>query len=74
MKQNRTGVVKTLEPCKWLRGVENVRLLNLLWVLHFHRVPITIFVIMQLICLVHNGYLWLKEPIPIMVDLIHYIS
>ena len=36
--------------------------------------PITIFVIRQLLCLVHDGYLWLEEPIPITEDLIHYIS
>jgi len=34
--------------------------------------PITIFVIRQLLCLVHDGYLWLEEPIPIMINLIHW--
>ena len=63
-----------LEPRKWLRSVEKVRLLHLLWIPHFHRVPITIFVIRQLLFLVHGGYLWLEEPIPIMVDLIHRVS
>ena len=29
---------------------------------------------MQLLCLVHNGYLLLEEPIPITVELIHRIS
>ena len=43
MKQNTTGVVTTLESLKWLRGVEKARLLNLLWVSHFHHVPITHF-------------------------------
>jgi len=37
-------------------------------------VPITIFVIKQLLFLVHDGYLWLEEPIPITTDLIHHIS
>jgi len=32
--------------------------------------PINIFVIQQLLCLVHDGCLWLEEPIPITVDLI----
>ena len=41
---------------------------------HFHHTPITIFVIRQLLCLVHDGYLWLEEPIPITVELIHRIS
>jgi len=42
MKQNTTGVVTMLEPRKWLLDVEKIGLLNLLWVSHFHRVPITI--------------------------------
>jgi len=54
--------------------VEKARLLHLLWIPHFHSAPITIFVIKQLLCLVHDGYLWLEEPIPITVDLIHRIS
>lgn len=66
-------MVSTLEPRKWLRRVEKSRLLNLLWVLHFHHIPITIFIIRQLLCLVHDGYLWLEDPIPITADLIHYI-
>jgi len=37
-------------------------------------VPITIFIIGQLLFLVHDGYLWLEELIPITVDLIHRIS
>lgn len=39
-----------------------------------HHTPITIFVIRQLLCLLHDGYLWLEEPIPITTDLIHFIS
>jgi len=54
--------------------VEKAGLLHLLWIPHFHRTPITIFVIRQLLYLVHDGYLWLEEPIPIMEDLIHHIS
>ena len=42
--------------------------------LHFHRAPITIIVIRQLLCLVHDGCLWLEEPIPITTDLIHRVS
>jgi len=33
-----------------------------------------IFVIKQLLFLVHDGYLWLEEPIPITAELIHRIS
>lgn len=53
-----TGIIE-LEPQKWMRGVEKVGLLNLLWVAHFHRAPMTIFFIRQLLCLVHDGCLWL---------------
>ena len=74
MKQNTEGVVTTLEPWKWLCGVEKAELLHLLWIPHFHRTGITIFIIRQLLCLVHDGYLWLEEPIPITTDLSHCIS
>ena len=50
------------------------RLLHLIWIPHFHRTLITIFVIRYLLFLVHDGYLWLEEPIPITVHLIHMIS
>lgn len=53
---------------------EKAGLLNLLWVLHFYRTPITIFVIRKLLCLVHDGCLWVEEPIPITTDLIHHVS
>jgi len=66
--------VITLELQKWLPGVEKVRLLHLRWIPHLHRLPITIFVIRQLLCQVHDGYLWLEELIPIMAKLIHRIS
>ena len=74
MKHNMEGVGIALEPRKWLRGVEKVRLLHLLWIPHFHSVPITIVIIRQLLFLVHHGYLWLEEPIPIIANLIHLIS
>lgn len=59
---------------KWLRGVEKAGLLNLTWIPHNHRAAITIFVIRKLLCLVHEWYLWLDEPIPIMADLVHRIT
>jgi len=74
MKQSKEGVVTALQPQKWLHGVEEVGLLHLLWILHFHRSLTTIFVIRQLLCLVHERYLWLEEPIPITAELIHRIS
>ena len=54
--------------------MEKARLLHLQWIPHYHCAPITIFVIWQLLCLVHDGYLWLEEPIPITTNLIHQIS
>ena len=54
--------------------MEKAGLLHLLWILHFHPAPITIFVIRQLLYLFHDGYLWLEDPIPIMTNLIHFIS
>lgn len=74
MKQSKEGSVTTLETHKWLHGVEKARLLHLLWIPDFHRTPITIFIIRQLLCLVHDGYLWLEEPIPITTELSHRIS
>ena len=63
-----------LEPRKWLRGVEKVGLLNLLWVSHYNRTPMTILVINQLLCLVHDGCLWLEELITITDMFIHCIT
>jgi len=74
LKQNTATRIIELELHKWLHGVEKVGLLNLLWVPHFHCAPITIFVIRQLLYLVHDGCLWLEEPIPITKNLIHGIS
>lgn len=74
LKKNTVAGVVELEMHKWLQGVEKVGLLNLLWVPHYHHTPINIFVIRQLLFLVHDGCLWLEEPIPIMDHLIHRIT
>lgn len=63
-----------LEPQKWQCTVEKAKLLHLLWIPYFHHAPITIFIIRQLLFLVHDGYLRLEEPIPITTNLIHHIS
>lgn len=57
VKQNIERVVTTLELWKWLCGVEKAGSFHLLWVLHVHCTPITIFIIKQLLCLMHDGYL-----------------
>ena len=41
---------------------------------HYNRALVTIFVIRQLLCLVHDGFLWLEDPIPITDHLIHRIT
>lgn len=74
MQLSIEGAVTTLKPRTCLRGVEEARLLHLLLIPHFHWAPITIFVIRQLLLLVHDGYLWLDEPIPITTEPIHWIS
>lgn len=62
------------ESWKWLKGVEKAGLINLLCVSHYNHSPITVLVIKKLLCLVHDGCLWLEEPIPIIDILIHRIT
>ena len=66
--------VTVLELRKWLKGVDKLGLLNLLWVPHYNHAPITMIMIKQLLCLVHDGCLWLEELIPIIDMLIHKIT
>jgi len=76
MRQNKgapTGFIE-LEPRKWLSGVEKAGLLNVIWVSHYHCSQVTIFFIGLLLCLVHDGFLWLEEPIPITDHLIQKIT
>ena len=40
---------------------------------HYNHTPVTVLVIKQLLCLVHDGCLWLEELIPITDRLIHRI-
>jgi len=69
-----TTMMIALELWKWLRGVDKVGLLNLLWVPHYNCTRVIVLVIKQLLCLVHDGYLWLEEPIHITNRLIHRIT
>lgn len=66
--------VTTLDPRKWVKGVDKVGLLNMLQVPHYNRTPITMVVIKQLLCLLHDGCLWLEDSIPITDILIHRIT
>jgi len=63
-----------LLPQVWLLGVEKAGILKLRWLPHYHCVTITTFVIRQLLCLVHDGFLWLEELIQITAELIHRIT
>lgn len=74
MEQSAEGTVTTLQPKEWMRKVEKAELLCLLSIPHFLWPPITILVIRQLLCLVHDGYLWLDKPIHITIEPIHRIS
>ena len=53
--------VTTIEPRKWVKGVDKVVLLKMMWVPHYNYTPITMIVIKQFLCLVHDGCLWLEE-------------
>lgn len=66
--------VTILEPMKWVSSVEQSRLLNLLLVPHYHRNPINMVCVCQLLTLVHDECLWLGEPIPITDMLIQRIT
>jgi len=55
--------VTTLEPRKWVKGVDKAGLLNMLWVPHYNHMPITMIVINRILWLVHDGFLWLEETI-----------
>ena len=68
------GGVTTLHSQMWLCGVKEARLLHILSIPHFHQALITIFVIRKLLFLVHDGYLWLEETIPIIAEHIPRIS
>jgi len=61
-----------LEPRKWVKGMDKASPLNMLWVLHYIRTPLTMVVIKQLLC--YDGSLWLEEMITIIDMLIHRIT
>jgi len=63
-----------LELMKWVKGVEQDVLLHILCVPHFHRSIINIVCLLKFLVLVHDGCLWLGEPIPIIDMLIHKIT
>lgn len=62
-----------MELRKWLKGVDKIGVLNLLWVPHYNHAPIMMIVIKKQLCLVHDGCLWIEEMIPITKMMIHRI-
>lgn len=66
--------VTTLETMEWVCDVEKLGLLNLFSMPHYHRTPINTICVHHLLMLVHDGYLWLGGPIPIMDMLINRIT
>ena len=61
-----------LETVEWIHEVGNSRLLNLLWVPHYHCTIIKITCVRQLLTL--DGCLWLGGSTPITNMLIHKIT
>jgi len=59
---------------KWVKGVEQVGLLHMLYVPHFHISNINMVCVRQLLTLVHDGCLWPGDPILITNMLIHQIT
>lgn len=66
--------VIVLDMRKWIRGLDKAGLFNLLWVPHYNRAPITLIVIKELLCLVHEGCFWLGEGTLTTDMLIHRIT
>lgn len=66
-----TGVTK-LELMKWVRGVKLADFY--ICYVNFHRSIINILCVCQLLALLHDGCLWLGEPIHITNMLIHRIA
>lgn len=56
---------------EWVKVVEQVGLFHMLCIPHFHRFIINTLCVCQLLGLVYDGWLWLKERIPIIDMLIH---
>lgn len=73
MEQSAEGMVTALQPKEWLRKVEKVGLLCLLSIPHFLWPPITMLVIRNFLCLVHEDILWIGKPVSITTELVHRI-
>ena len=74
MDRKIEGTVKTLQPKTWLQKVDKSRLLFLSSIPHFLQPPITMLVINQLLCLIHEDILWVGKPVCITAELVHQVS
>ena len=61
-------------PQRWVRGLAGSGLLNLLWMPHFGHYNVTDQLARQLLSLIHDGYLWIQDRVPINAALIHKIT
>jgi hypothetical protein len=59
-----------LEPKKWIVGLYNTGIMNLLEIPHFGSGKDVNACVKQILELVHGGILWMERPISIDVDLI----
>ena len=64
----------TYTPHDWAQGLEILRLLGLINMLHFGRLVEANTCMKKLLACFHGGYLWLDQPVPVTIELISWIS
>ena len=65
---------KVLALQEWIKKLAPLGLLNLLRIPNFGQSPELNAVVKVLLSYVHNGYLWLDQPIDLNVDVIHRMT
>lgn len=73
MDQKVEGTVTTLLPKEWLQKVDRAGFLCLLSIPQFLQLPITMLVIKQFLCLVHEDILWVGKPVSIIAKLVDQV-
>ena len=63
-----------LEPTKWILGLYNTRIMNLLDISHFGHGKHINGCVKKILARVHGGILWMDRPVSINVDLITPIT
>ena len=64
---------EVLAPQSWIEKLTPSGLLNLLLIPHFGRSSERNAIVKVILSCVHDGYLWLDQPIDLNVDVIHRI-